>query len=143
MPINPHSRFLPLMEALHNTAKETESVCVEAIRTIIESSVVCILFSAISVALMKKFLLFIPLLVWLGVCIYMILREIPYQFNIGEIREAIEGDTFSVLEVNSELVTLWMGKCNQCLGRAIFIKRMGWPSSIFLAFIFIFASLFA
>ena len=83
----------------------------------------------------------IPVLLYLAYSAYLIIHVIPYQFNLNEMREALEGDTFKILEVNTELVIIWISKANQVIGRAKIVSVLYRLFSILITFIVVYAAL--
>lgn len=138
--LNPNSRMLPLMRALNNTYHDAEDACVNAIRTVLvwtAGSGVCML----CVSLILSLWMLIPFAIFIGLGALLIFYVIPYQFNMKEIQDSIYGDTFKTMEVNVELVMLWMSKCNMCIGRARFLTYIYPYWSAFVTFLFGFAIL--
>lgn len=117
MPLNKNSRMLSLMKVLNNTFLETKDECINCINKLCIESGICVFLMILFSFIFKTLSLVFPIIGYVSVLLYLLFVVIPYQFNIKEIEDAIYGDTFAIMEVNTELVLVWISKCNICLGR--------------------------
>ncbi len=124
MPVNPYSRHLGLLKVLHTTLNTAEEKAAEAISNIISYSIL----TGVSLFIAGFFvnILWIALSSYLIGAAYTVRRILLKEFNIKQFRESIEGETFSVEEVNEDMVLLWLSKCNIVIGRSDLILRI-WP----------------
>lgn len=140
MALNENSRMLPLLRILNNVKNEAEELCVQAIRNILKISLVTIPIQLIGIILGRSWFLIFPFIIYIVFCAYVIFHIIPYQFNLQEMRNAIDGDTFKILEVNTELVITWISRANQVIGRAKLVSVLFPLFSIMITFIMIYSS---
>ena len=141
MALNENSRMLPLLRILNNVKNEAEELCVKAIRDVLIATMICVPIQFLGVFVGRNWLLCIPVFFYLAYSFYLIIHVIPYQFNLQEMRDAIEGDTFKILEVNTELVIIWISKANQVIGRAKIVPILYRLFSILTTFIVVYAAL--
>ena len=141
MALNENSRMLPLLRILNNVKNEAEELCVKAIRDVLLVTIISIPIQIVGVVFGRSWLMLIPVLLYLAYSAYLIIHVIPYQFNLNEMREALEGDTFKILEVNTELVIIWISKANQVIGRAKIVSVLYRLFSILITFIVVYAAL--
>ena len=141
MAVNENSRVLPLLHILHNVKNEAEDLCVKSIRDVIKTSMIASIIQLIGIIIGKNWLLIIPFITYIAFSLYLILHVIPYQFNLKEMRDAIDGDTFKIMEVNVELVIIWISKANQVIGRAKLVSVLFPLFSILITFIIIYSAL--
>lgn len=141
MALNENSRMLPLLRILNNVKNEAEELCVKAIRDVLLATIISTPIQLVGIVLGRSWLMLIPVLLYLAYSAYLIIHVIPYQFNLQEMREALEGDTFKILEVNTELVIIWISKANQVIGRAKIVSVLYRLFSILITFIVVYAAL--
>ena len=114
MAVNENSRVLPLLHILHNVKNEAEDLCVKSIRDVIKTSMIASIIQLIGIIIGKNWLLIIPF---------------------------IDGDTFKIMEVNVELVIIWISKANQVIGRAKFISTLFPLITILITFIILYSTI--
>ena len=141
MALNENSRMLPLLRMLNNVKNEAEECCVRSIRDVLKIVMITTPIQLIGIFLGRSWFLLLPMLAYIALSIYLILHVIPYQFNLQELRDAIDGDTFKILEVNTELVIIWISKANQVIGRAKLVSVLFPLFSILITFIIIYSAL--
>ena len=138
MPLNPNSREMVLMKTLHINTNRAEVECTKAIRNTLILILISLPIMIATVLLTKIWWFLIPLGIYAIWNIILIFWIIPYHLNLGELRDAINGDRFQTLEVNLEMVNLWINNANICIGRAQMIRKI-YPFMVGLyMFLFVF-----
>ena len=117
MPLNENSRYLQLMKILFNTKNKVYDLSISSIKRIIIEFSLISLIEFIVIILSIDFISILFFSFYIAFSFYILNIFIPKNFNMKEIEEAIDGDTFKTSEVNSELVITWLCNLHEIQGR--------------------------